>query len=250
MFTFLLSIFLTFVVALIVALILPFRYWPKRKSMPIRKGLGLTLGGLMVVCFILLVIAVPTTKITDQSVEISPTKVVVSTNLPINAPTKAITSPVPTKNPLTIHSQLTPTNAQKSGKTQEQILQGVLDKYGKNDNDALLQQNGQWYLVKFFNPNGDTSLQRATALSRNFIFDTYATKLPIREVTFNFGYFPDSKTFQAFLCSDIANQQPQSIWTENNNADPFGDNFYKFLNDNARGNPGDDCSTGAINNLQ
>lgn len=242
-------LFLGLIVALIIGLIRPFRFWPMSKTKPTRKTLGMTFGGLLLVCFILMGITAPTTKVADTSMHTSltptpiPTKIVALTSSPTSTPKKIVPTSTPTPTPKPV-VKTPPTQL----KTPEQILQGVLDKYGKNDNDVLQQQSGQWYLVKFVDPTD--SQQRAKSLSRNFIFDTFATKLPIREVVINVGSFSDRNNFQEALCGDVANKQPQSTWTQNRDNDPFGEQWYTFLTNNANGNAGDDCYTGVVNNIQ
>lgn len=248
MFTALSIVFLGLIVALIIGLIRPFRYLPTSKTKPTRKTLGMTFGGLILVCFILLGITAPTTKVANTSMQVSPTpvptKVVELIVTPTSIPKKVLPTLSPTQTPKTIVKAIPP----KPTKTPEQILQGVLDKYGKNDNDVLQQQSGRWYLVKFTDPTND--VEHAKAISRNFIFDTFATKLPIREVVINVGSFSDRNNFQEALCSDVANKQPQSTWTQNKDNDPFGDQWYTFITNNANGNAGDDCYTGVVNNIQ
>jgi hypothetical protein len=248
MFTLLSFIFLGFIVALVVGLIRPFRYWPMSKTKPTRKRLGLTFGGFILICFILLGILSPHTKVADITIAVSPTpmptKIAVAVAKPTDSPKKIIPTLIPTAKPI---SKPMPTSAPKPTQTPEQILQGVLDKYGKNNNDVLQQENGQWYLVKFTDATDDA--QHAKAMSRNFIFDVYATKLPVRDVTINVGSFSDKNNFQESLCSNLANQQPQSTWTQDTQNDPFGENWYSFLSKHANTDPTDDCQTGAVNNI-
>src|SRR5947209_6423047 len=99
MFTTLLFIFLGLIVALIVGLIRPFRYLPMSKTEPTRKLLGMTFGGLLLVCFILMGITASTTKAVDTSIKASVTQIpTMVTAIPTNTPKKAI--PTLTSKPL------------------------------------------------------------------------------------------------------------------------------------------------------
>lgn len=173
------------------------------------------------------------------------------TAVPTAASTLTVTptpspSPTPTPNPTPIEQlktqiqtpqpSLTSTSKPQE-KNPEQILTEIVKKYKANDNDLVMEESGEWYIVKQAVLDGDFGMfTLSKQFTRDLIFELYATKLPIRSVAVSIQNNSSSKYYRVKLSKDMADTQSPDTWTDKNVGPSI---FYDFLKQATNGYSGD-----------
>lgn len=188
-------------ILLVACLIKPSVYQKIFRTKMSRKGIGLTLG---LASFLLLILVGLTAPKSPPTIE-------------VESETKAAEMPTP--------------------KAPEEVLNGICAKYKTNGNCLVSEESGGWYVSYLVETKSDTLMfSSSKQLARDFIFEVYATNLPIKHVGIAIMNYPTGKHYRAGLGKDVASTQPGTTWTDKNIGPTI---FYDFLKQHANGSAGD-----------
>ena len=224
-------LFLASIGALIWGLVKPFKLFSANKLS--RRKTAAIFGSIIVLSLVLIGLTAPEPKIksdTKPQVTQSPT---MPTSTPI--PTAI---PQPTSKPaVKLTAKPTAKPQAKVTKSPKQVLEDICKKHQAEDNCIVTQENGKWEVGTILETDTEFMLfDVAKKIARDFIFEVYATKLPIGHAAISINNYQTRKYYRAGLGDDVASKEPQSTWTSNDVGPTI---FYDFLKANTTGTAGD-----------